>query len=42
MPLGVCVWADRGSLGMVVMYFKSADQAKAEFITIRGQVEQQS
>ncbi|MBQ0992610.1 hypothetical protein PSH03_005118 [Micromonospora sp. PSH03] len=41
-PLGICVWADRGSLGMVVMYFKSADQAKAEFITIRGQVEQQS
>ena len=41
MPLGICVWADRGSLGMVVMYFKSADQAKAEFTTIRGQVEQQ-
>ncbi|MGW5556688.1 hypothetical protein ACWER9_05615 [Micromonospora sp. NPDC003944] len=41
-PLGICVWADRGSLGMVVMYFKSADQAKAEFTTIRGQVEQQS
>ncbi|MEU8392912.1 hypothetical protein [Micromonospora sp. NPDC048842] len=41
-PLGICVWADRGSLGMVVMYFKSADQAKTEFATIRGQVEQQS
>ncbi|RAO48748.1 Calcium-binding protein [Micromonospora saelicesensis] len=41
-PLGICVWADRGSLGMVVMYFKSADQAKAEFTAIRGQVEQQS
>ncbi|MEV5209065.1 hypothetical protein AB0K35_16495 [Micromonospora sp. NPDC053740] len=41
-PLGICVWADRGSLGMVVMYFKSADQAKAEFTTIRGQVEKQS
>ncbi|MET7709376.1 hypothetical protein [Micromonospora sp. NPDC005413] len=41
-PLGICVWADRGSLGMVVMYFKSADQAKAEFTTIRGQVEQRS
>ncbi|MEH0930741.1 hypothetical protein [Micromonospora sp. CPCC 205558] len=35
-PLGICVWADRGSLGMVVLYFKSADQAKAEFTTIRG------
>ncbi|MEU8254112.1 hypothetical protein AB0C06_07575 [Micromonospora inaquosa] len=41
-PLGICVWADRGSLGMVVMYFKSANQAKAEFTAIRGQVEQQS
>ncbi|RZT77048.1 hypothetical protein EV382_0181 [Micromonospora violae] len=41
-PLGICVWADRGSLGMVVMYFKTADQAKAEFAAIRGQVEQQS
>ncbi|WP_030492069.1 hypothetical protein [Micromonospora chokoriensis] len=41
-PLGICVWADRGSLGMIVLYFKSADQAKAEFTTIRGQVEQQS
>ncbi|MEU8420927.1 hypothetical protein AB0C15_08625 [Micromonospora sp. NPDC048835] len=41
-PLGICVWADRGSLGMVVMYFKSADQAKAEFTTIRGQVQKQS
>lgn len=41
-PLGICVWADKGSLGMVVMYFKSADQAKAEFVTIRGQVEQRS
>ncbi|MEV1071364.1 hypothetical protein [Micromonospora parva] len=41
-PLGICVWADRGSLGLMVMYFKSADQAKAEFTAIRGQVEQQS
>ncbi|WP_238433941.1 hypothetical protein [Micromonospora tarensis] len=41
-PLGICIWADRGSLGMVVMYFKSADQAKTEFTTIRGQVEQRS
>ncbi|MEU8085428.1 hypothetical protein AB0B57_17625 [Micromonospora sp. NPDC049101] len=41
-PLGVCIWADRGSVGAVVMYFKSADQAKAEFTTIRGQIEQRS
>ncbi|MGC4746448.1 hypothetical protein ACLQ28_12380 [Micromonospora sp. DT201] len=42
LPLGVCVWADRGSLGMVVIYFKTAEQVEAEFATIRGQVEQRS
>ena len=41
-PLGVCVWADRGSVGAVVMYFKTADELKAEFVTIRGQIEQRS
>ncbi|WP_433130860.1 hypothetical protein ACQPWW_08690 [Micromonospora sp. CA-240977] len=41
-PLGICVWADRGSLGMVVIYFKTAKQVEAEFVTIRGQVEQRS
>ncbi|GGO26271.1 hypothetical protein [Micromonospora parathelypteridis] len=41
-PLGICVWSDRGSLGMVVIYFKTAEQVKAEFATIRGQVEQRS
>ncbi|MET7672208.1 hypothetical protein [Micromonospora luteifusca] len=41
-PLGVCVWVDRGSLGMVVIYFKTAEQVEAEFATIRGQVEQRS
>ncbi len=41
-PLGICVWADRGSLGMVVLYFKSAAQAKAEFVAIRSEIEQRS
>ncbi|MEU8333253.1 hypothetical protein [Micromonospora sp. NPDC048839] len=41
-PLGVCVWADRGSVGMVVVYFKTAKQVEAEFATIRGQIEQRS
>ncbi|MET8231377.1 hypothetical protein ABZS77_11995 [Micromonospora sp. NPDC005298] len=41
-PLGVCVWADRGSVGLVVVYFKTAEQVKAEFATIRGQIEQRS
>ncbi|PZF87049.1 hypothetical protein [Micromonospora deserti] len=41
-PLGVCVWADKGSVGMIVMFFKSGAEAKSEFATIRGQVEQRS
>ncbi|MEV4655768.1 hypothetical protein [Micromonospora sp. NPDC049301] len=41
-PLGVCVWADKGSVGLVVMFFKSGAEAQAEFATIRGQVEQRS
>ncbi|MBQ0900928.1 hypothetical protein [Micromonospora sp. U21] len=41
-PLGVCVWADKGSVGLVVMFFKSGAEATAEFATIRGQVEQRS
>ncbi|WP_181445236.1 hypothetical protein [Micromonospora endophytica] len=38
-PLGICVWADRGSVGMFVMYFSSRADAEAEFVTIRGQIE---
>ncbi|MFC4021860.1 hypothetical protein ACFOW4_28515 [Micromonospora sp. GCM10011542] len=41
-PLGVCVWADRGSVGMIIIYFKTGAQAKSEFVAIRGQVEQVS
>ncbi|WP_225851887.1 hypothetical protein, partial [Micromonospora sp. AMSO12t] len=41
-PLGVCVWSDKGSVGMVIIYFKTGQQAHAEFATIRGQVEQKS
>ncbi|MFI9642322.1 hypothetical protein ACIG87_20030 [Micromonospora sp. NPDC051925] len=37
--LGVCVWADHGSVGMIVMYFSSAAKAKSEFVSIRGQIE---
>ncbi|MBV1848512.1 hypothetical protein [Catellatospora tritici] len=40
--LAVCAWADNGSLGMFVWYFKSVDDIKTEFVTLRGQVEQQS
>ncbi|MFI1195649.1 hypothetical protein ACH4T9_20675 [Micromonospora sp. NPDC020750] len=40
--LGICAWADKGSVGMIVMYFKTGAQAKAEFVTMRGQIEQRS
>ncbi|MCI4064962.1 hypothetical protein MRQ36_21275 [Micromonospora sp. R77] len=39
-PMGVCVWSDRGSVGMVLIYFKSGAQAQSELATIRGQIEQ--
>ncbi len=38
-PLGVCVWADRGSLGIIVSYFKSAADLKPEFVAMRGEIE---
>ncbi|MGN9776613.1 hypothetical protein ACTMS0_12720 [Micromonospora sp. H33] len=40
--LGVCVWADQGSVGMIVMFFSSGSKAKSEFTSIRGQVEKRS
>ncbi|SCL31489.1 hypothetical protein [Micromonospora inyonensis] len=40
--LGICVWADRGSLGMVVIYFKTGKEAAAEFGTIRAAIEQRN
>ncbi|MEV2242051.1 hypothetical protein [Micromonospora sp. NPDC049891] len=39
-PLGICTWADRGSVGLIVMFFSSRADAQAEFVTIRGQVQQ--
>ena len=39
--LGVCSWADRGSIGMVVMYNKTGAEAATEFVGIRGAIEQQ-
>ncbi|MEV6346173.1 hypothetical protein [Actinoplanes sp. NPDC051851] len=37
--MALCGWADEGSLGMVVWYFKSADKVTSEFPTIRSQIE---
>lgn len=39
LSMGVCVWADRGSLGVIAMFFKKAEDVKAEFQTIRAAVE---
>ncbi|MFD0786031.1 hypothetical protein ACFQZ8_19185, partial [Micromonospora azadirachtae] len=41
-PLGVCLWADRGSVGTIVVYFKSAEQISADFVGMRGEIEQRS
>jgi hypothetical protein len=38
----ICSWADDDSLGLIVWYFKSASAAKAEFPTVRAQVEKKS
>lgn len=38
-PVAMCVWADSGSVGVVAFYFKKVDQIKADFVTIRGDVE---
>lgn len=38
-PVAVCVWADRGSFGMIVTYFKSAAEAQSEFVAMRGEIE---
>ncbi|MFV2100201.1 hypothetical protein [Micromonospora sp. LOL_024] len=40
LPLGICVWADRGSVGTVVMFFSSRADVAAEFVTMRGQIQQ--
>jgi hypothetical protein len=38
----ICSWADDGSLGLIVWYFKSGSKAKAEFPAVRAQVEKKS
>lgn len=40
--LGVCAWADRGSIGMVIMYFTTVQRAQAEFVAIRAAIERRS
>jgi hypothetical protein len=38
-PLIMCGWADKGSVGWVIWYYKSMSSAKAEFPKLRAQVE---
>jgi hypothetical protein len=40
--MAICSWADDGSLGMVIWYFKSVTKAKAEFPKLRAQIETKS
>ncbi|MEH0936509.1 hypothetical protein [Micromonospora psammae] len=40
--LGVCAWADQGSVGIIVMFFSTGAKAKAQFTRIRGQLEKRS
>ena len=42
LTMAVCGWADDGSMGMTISFFKSVSSAKAEFPKIRGQVEKKS
>jgi hypothetical protein len=41
-PLGVCMWADSGSFGMLVLFNKKAAALEKDFISYRGQIEQKS
>ena len=38
--VGYCAWADRGSVGIVVLYFSTGDKAAAELVQIRSEVRQ--
>ncbi|MGA3563676.1 hypothetical protein [Melissospora conviva] len=37
--MAVCVWTDKGSLGFIIMYFSTAGELKAEFVSMRGEIE---
>jgi hypothetical protein len=40
--LAMCGWADNGSVGWIMFFFKSVNSAKAEFPKLRSQVEKKS
>jgi hypothetical protein len=41
-PTAVCVWSDRGSVGMVAMLFKKKADLEKEFVAMRGEIEQKA
>ena len=41
-PMAICTWADKGSVGMFIWYYKSVAKAKSEFPKLRAQVEKVS
>jgi hypothetical protein len=40
--MAVCSWADDGTLGMMIWYFKSVSTARGEFAKMRAEVEKKS
>ncbi len=40
--MALCAWADDGSVGWIIWYFKSVKQAKGEFAKLRGEIEKSS
>lgn len=38
----LCAWADDGSVGWIIWYFKTITKAKAEFAKLRGEIEKSS
>jgi len=40
--MALCAWADDGSVGWIIWYFKSVKQAKGEFAELRGEIEKAS
>jgi hypothetical protein len=40
--MALCAWADDGSVGWIIWYFKSVKQARGEFVKLRGEIEKSS
>jgi hypothetical protein len=40
--MAICVWADNGSLGMMMFFFQSVAKVKGQFGTLRSQVEKKT